>query len=127
MIFNSAASPQADVRSIYFFWSYHSAAKDVFDFETAGKNVQRVMDYAKEAGLYVIARAGPYCNAETNAGGLALWGSDGSLGQGKLRTSDATYYASWQPFIAKIGAIIAANQITKGGVCLFRSVKTMPY
>jgi beta-galactosidase len=78
--------------------------------------VQRVLDYAKEAGLYVIARPGPYCNAETNGGGLALWGSDGSLGN--LRTSDATYYASWQPFIAQIGAILAANQITNGGVCL---------
>lgn len=77
--------------------------------------MQRVLDYAKEAGLYVVARAGPYCNAETNGGGLALWGSDGSLGN--LRTSDATYHAAWQPFVAKIGAILAANEITKGGVC----------
>lgn len=100
--------------SIYFFWSYHSASKDVFDFETSGKNVQRVLDYAKDAGLYVIARAGPYCNAETNGGGLALWGSDGSLGN--LRTSDATYYQAWLPFITKIGNIIAANEITQGGV-----------
>lgn len=105
-----------NMSSIYFFWSYHSAAKDVYDFETAGKNVQRVMDYAKEVGLYIIARSGPYCNAETNGGGLALWGSDGSLG--KIRTNDPTYYAAWQPFIAKIGAIIAANEITKGGVRL---------
>jgi hypothetical protein len=78
--------------------------------------VQKVLDYAKEAGLWVIARAGPYCNAETNGGGLALWGSDGSMGS--LRTSQATYYASWQPWVAKIGAILAKNEITKGGVCL---------
>lgn len=51
--------------SVYFFWSYHSASKGEFDFDTSGKNVQKLFDYAKEAGLYVVARAGPYCNAET--------------------------------------------------------------
>jgi beta-galactosidase GanA len=44
--------------SIYFFWSYHSASKGAFDFETPGKHVQRLFDYAKEAGLWVVARAG---------------------------------------------------------------------
>lgn len=34
-------------RSLYFFWSYHSASKDVYDLETAGKNVQLVFDLAK--------------------------------------------------------------------------------
>jgi beta-galactosidase GanA len=101
--------------SVYFFWSYHSASKGVYDFETSGKNVQRMLDYAKEAGLYVIARPGPYHNAETNGGGFALWGSDGSMGN--LRTSDKTYQQSWQPWVAQIGKILAANEITQGGVC----------
>lgn len=73
-----------------------------------------MLDYAKEAGLYVIARAGPYCNAETNAGGYALWGSDGSMGT--LRTSDATYHAAWLPWVTNIGKILASNEVTTGGV-----------
>ena len=44
--------------SIYFFWSYHSASKGIFDFESPGKDVQRLFDYAKEAGLWVVARPG---------------------------------------------------------------------
>jgi beta-galactosidase GanA len=48
--------------SVYFFWSYHSPSKGVYDFETPGKNIQQLFDYAKEAGLWVITRAGPYCN-----------------------------------------------------------------
>jgi beta-galactosidase GanA len=60
--------------SIYFFWSYHSARKGEFDFASPGKDVQVLLDIAKEVGLYVIARPGPYDNAETNGGGLALWG-----------------------------------------------------
>lgn len=51
-----------ETKSIYFFWSYHSASEGVFDFETAGKNIQRLFDDCNAAGLYVIARAGPYCN-----------------------------------------------------------------
>lgn len=44
--------------SIYFFWSYHSASKGVFDFESPGKDLQQLFDYAKEAGLWVVARPG---------------------------------------------------------------------
>lgn len=101
------------LQSIYFFWSYHSSEQGIFDFESPGKNVQQVLDYAKEAGLYVIARPGPYCNAETNAGGFALWTSDGS--GGSYRTSDATYHEAWLPWINEIGSILARNQITGGG------------
>lgn len=106
--------------SVYFFWSYHSASRDVFDFETSGKNIQRLFDYAKEAGLWVISRAGPYCNAETSGGGHALWGSDGSLGV--LRTSDETHYKAWPPYVTQVGKIIAKNQITNGGVCIFKAI-----
>ncbi|KFX91010.1 hypothetical protein V490_06125 [Pseudogymnoascus sp. VKM F-3557] len=107
--------------SLYFFWSYHSASKDVYDFETSGKNVQRLLDYCKEAGLYVIARSGPYVNAETNAGGFPLWGSDGSMGN--LRTSDETYHQSWLPWVAKMGKIIADNEITKGGPIILNQIE----
>ncbi|KAG9247053.1 putative beta-galactosidase [Calycina marina] len=52
--------------SIYFCWSYHSASKDFYDFEFFGKNLQQLFGYA-------------------NAGGYALYGSDGS--SGNLRTN----------------------------------------
>lgn len=107
--------------SIYFFWSYHSASKEKYDFTTPGKDIQRLFDLAKQAGLYVIARPGPYCNAETNGGGLALWGSDGSMGS--LRTSDETYHKAWSEWIAEVGAIIAKNQITNGGPVILTQVE----
>ncbi|OCL15181.1 glycoside hydrolase family 35 protein [Glonium stellatum] len=107
--------------SIYFFWSYHSASKGVFDFTTSGKDVQRVLDMAKEAGLYVIARPGPYCNAETNAGGFALWTSDGS--GGSYRTSNETYHQAWLPWVAEIGSILAKNQITNGGPVILHQIE----
>jgi beta-galactosidase GanA len=107
--------------SIYFFWSYHSPAKDVFDFKNGAKDVQRVLDYAKQAGLYVIARPGPYCNAETNAGGLALWTTDGS--GGRYRTSDKTYQQAWIPWVREIAAILKRNQITNGGPVILTQIE----
>ncbi|KAI3004067.1 CAZyme family GH35 [Aspergillus niger] len=107
--------------SVYFFWSYHSASKDAYDFETGAHNIQRLFDMAKQAGLWVIARLGPYVNAQTNAGGLALWGSDGSMG--KLRTSDEAYHQAWLPYMRKVGQIIAANQITRGGPVILCQVE----
>jgi hypothetical protein len=107
--------------SVYFFWSYHSPSKGVYDFKTSGKDVQQLFDYAKQAGLWVTARAGPYCNAETNGGAFALWGSDGSLGN--LRTSDPTYHAAWLPWVQQIGQIIAANQITEGGPVILNQIE----
>lgn len=80
-----------------------------------------MFDMAKEAGLYVIARPGPYCNAETNGGGFALWTSDGS--GGKYRTSDETYRKAWSEWITEVGAIIAKNQITNGGPVILAQIE----
>lgn len=107
--------------SIYFFWSYHSAAEGVYDFTTSGKNLQALFDAAKDAGIWIIARAGPYSNAETTAGGLALYGSDGSFGT--LRTGRETYHQAWLPWIQQVGAIIAANQITEGGPVVLNQIE----
>ncbi|PSK34590.1 hypothetical protein B9Z65_8916 [Elsinoe australis] len=107
--------------SVYFFWSFHSPVKDVYDFESGAHDVQKMFDYAKQAGLYIIARAGPYMNAETSGGGFALYLGDGS--GGRLRTSDARYYEQWQPWIARIGEIIAANEIVRGGPVILNQVE----
>ncbi|KAL1304118.1 hypothetical protein AAFC00_000549 [Neodothiora populina] len=107
--------------SIYFFWSYHSASPGVIDLETSGKNVQQVLDAAKEAGLYVIARPGPYSNAETNAGGFALWTTDGS--GGSYRTSIDTYHQAWLPWLQELSAVIARNQITEGGPVILYQIE----
>ena len=57
---------------IYFNWNYHSAKPGEYDFSGV-KDVRKVLKAAKDAGLYVIARPGPFINAEVNAGGLPFW------------------------------------------------------
>ena len=57
---------------IYFNWNYHSNAPGEYDFNGI-KDVRKVLKAAKDAELYVIARPGPFINAEVNAGGLPFW------------------------------------------------------
>lgn len=57
---------------IYFNANYHSKAENEYDFSDI-KDVGKILEAAKEAGLYVIARPGPFINAEVNAGGLPFW------------------------------------------------------
>lgn len=57
---------------IYFYWQYHSQKQGEYDF-TGIKDVSKVLQVAKDVGLYVIARPGPFINAEVSAGGFPLW------------------------------------------------------
>ena len=52
--------------------------------------MDKFLDIANEVGLYVIARPGPYINAEVDAGGYPGWLTTKA---GTARTNNATYMA----------------------------------
>ena len=97
--------------SIYFDWEYHSAAPGVYDFSGV-RDINQLLNDAQEVGLYVVARPGPYINAETDAGGLAGWLASEPAGS---RTDDPPYLAAADQWLSEIDPIIAAHQITRGG------------
>ncbi|KUJ19279.1 putative beta-galactosidase E [Mollisia scopiformis] len=67
---------------------------------------------ASEAGIYLIARPGPYINAETAAGGMPGW----TLRlNGTLRSTAPDYLNATVHYLSVIGKIIADAQITNGG------------
>ncbi|CAK7244442.1 MAG: hypothetical protein STHCBS139747_005981 [Sporothrix thermara] len=69
-------------------------------------------DAAAEAGIYLIARPGPYINAETAAGGLPGW----TLRIGcRLRSNCTEYEDATKTYLATVGRVIADAQITNGG------------
>ena len=73
--------------TIYFNWAYHSPEPGVYDFSGV-RNVNKLLDDAAQVGLYVIARPGPYINAETSGGGLPGWLTTEA---GKARTNAPDY------------------------------------
>ncbi|HJP79524.1 MAG TPA: beta-galactosidase [Pseudonocardiaceae bacterium] len=94
----------------YFDWDYHSPAPGVYDF-TGVRNMDEFMDMAAAAGLYVIARPGPYINAETDGGGMAGWWNGKP---GNARTNDPRYEQYAMQWMHQIDTILARHQLTTG-------------
>ncbi|KAI0326223.1 hypothetical protein GY45DRAFT_1382198 [Cubamyces sp. BRFM 1775] len=101
--------------SIYIHWGLTNPAPGVFDFND-WRAIQPIFDAAKLAGIFVILRPGPYINAETTAGGLALWST--SLVEGAVRTNTTSWNAAYQPYVSKIIDVAKPNQVTEGGPML---------
>jgi beta-galactosidase GanA len=96
--------------SLYFDWGYHSPAPGVYDF-TGVRDVDKLLDMADELGIYVIARPGPYINAEVDGGGFPGWLSTKA---GNTRTSDPEFLKYSDEWQTQIDRIIARHQLTNG-------------
>lgn len=67
---------------------------------------------AIQAGIYLIARPGPYINAETQAGGIPGWVL---RRKAVIRSDDPEYLNATMNYMTTIGKIIEKAQITHGG------------
>ncbi|KAF8211508.1 glycoside hydrolase family 35 protein [Mycena galopus ATCC 62051] len=110
-VFQKVKSLGFNAISAYFFWGIHEPKRGEISFE-GFRDVQPFFDAAMQAGLYVIARPGPYINAETTGGGFPGWGTHTA---GLWRTSNTSYVEAYTGYMTAIGAQIAKNQITNGG------------
>ncbi|MFF1925595.1 beta-galactosidase [Streptomyces sp. NPDC058221] len=97
--------------SLYFFWGYHSSEPGTYDFSGV-RDIDRLLTMAEEEGLYVIARPGPYINAEVSMGGLPPYMS--TYG-GEQRTADPQNLAADLEWLKAVNGIIGRHQITDGG------------
>jgi beta-galactosidase len=109
---------------IYFDWGYHSPKRGVYDFSGI-RDVDRLLDIARDVGIYVIARPGPYINAETDAGGFPGWLVDTA---GRPRSTAPDYTAAYREWMTQIDRIIARHQLTDGrGTVLLYQVENELY
>ncbi len=97
--------------AFYFDWGYHSPAPGVYDFSGV-RNVERALEIAEEEGMYIIARTGPYVNAELTGGGYPGWMF---RNRAEARTDDPAYLAAVDEWMTQINAIIGRHQATTGG------------
>lgn len=67
---------------------------------------------ASETGIYLLARPGPYINAETASGGFPGWVD---RIRGVLRSHAPDYLSATQNYVAAVGKTVAEAQITNGG------------
>ncbi|KAJ8075272.1 hypothetical protein PM082_019608 [Marasmius tenuissimus] len=96
--------------SIYLHWGLTAPNKDTVEF-THHNDVAAFLEVAKEVGVLVIARPGPYINAESAGGGIPSWTTNyASL----ARTNATEYRTFWEPYIAKFSEESAPYQYPDG-------------
>ena len=106
--------------TVYVFWNLHETRPGVFDFE-GQKDVAEFLREAKEEGLYVVLRPGPYVCGEWDLGGYPAWLlKDSKPGDARepavlLRSSQAEYLAAARRWILRLGQELAPLQASRGG------------
>ncbi|NSW91171.1 MAG: beta-galactosidase [Firmicutes bacterium] len=100
---------------VYFPWNYHELRKGEWSFSNQ-RDVDLFLTMAKEEGLFVIARPGPYICSEWDGGGLPayLFAED----QMKIRDNDPKYLSYVSQWYDRILPIISRHQVTCGGAVI---------
>jgi hypothetical protein len=111
-ILTSAKAAGLNCIATYVFWNLHEQEKGIYDF-SHGKDLSRFLALCNEIGLYAIVRAGPYCCAEWNYGGLPFWLRDESGLE--LRTWNAPYLRYTERYLCHLFAEIRSLLATRGG------------
>ncbi|XXH04540.1 hypothetical protein Hte_010957 [Hypoxylon texense] len=97
--------------SIYIDWALLEGKPGEFTAEGVF-DLKPFFDAATKAGIYIIARPGPYINAEVSGGGFPGWLQ---RVRGGLRTGAPDYLNATDNYMSNICKIIADAQITNGG------------
>ena len=109
-IFQKMKAAGFNTASIYFSWGYHSPREGEYDFSGI-RDVDKLLDDARDAGIYVIARPGPYINAEVDSGGFPLWLTTKPV---KNRSPDPAYLKLADQWMTQIDRVLARHQLTDG-------------
>lgn len=92
---------------VYLPWNFHELAPGEWDF-TGGRDVAAFLDLARDVGLHVIARPGPYICSEWDGGALPAWLTlDPDL---RIRQNEPRYLEQVERWFGRILPILAARQ-----------------
>lgn len=91
-----------DALAVYVFWIHHEEVQGSFDF-TGRRDVRQFVTLAKDVGLKVLMRIGPWDHGECRNGGHPDWVVESGT-CGRLRSSDPKYMScvsGWYGALAK--------------------------
>ncbi|KAJ7075303.1 glycoside hydrolase family 35 protein [Mycena belliarum] len=103
--------------SVYWHWGLSAPNANEVRF-TQHNDLAKFYQVAKEVGILVIVRPGPYVNAETAAGGIPGWATNIP---GLARTNQTAYRAAWYPYIKAFAEETAPFQYPDGPVIAVQS------
>lgn len=95
--------------SMYTHWGLIQPNPDPASIDLTGVNdLDFFLTVAKEVGLFVFVRPGPYINAETTVGGMAPWTVNIDA---VLRTNETAWRDAWKPYIDAISRVVVKHQL----------------
>jgi beta-galactosidase len=98
--------------STYVFWNEHEPRRGEYDF-SGNNDIAEFIREAKEEGLYVILRPGPYVCAEWDLGGLPSWLlKDRTM---LVRSRDPKFIAAARAWLVRLGEELSSLQIGNDG------------
>jgi hypothetical protein len=105
---------------VYVPWNFHETAPGRWDF-TGRRDVGAFLDLARDAGLGVIARPGPYICSEWDGGALPAWLTleDGLA----LRQAEPRYLGHVEAWFDQVLPLLAARQRDRGGAVVALQVE----
>ncbi len=108
--------------SIYVLWNDHEREEGKYDFSTGSRDLGAFLKIAKEEGLWVVLRPGPYCCAEWDFGGIPTYLL--RYPDLKLRTmEDARYTKAVARYLHELAAVVRPHLIANGGSILMVQVE----
>ena len=105
----------------YVFWNYHHPSPGVWDFTSGNHNLSAFLQIAKETGLYVVLRPGPYACAEWDFGGFPWWLA--TVEGLKVRTDNKPYLDSCTVYFQKLAEQVRGYHISEGGPIILTQVE----
>lgn len=100
-----------DIVATYVFWIHHEEEEGVFNW-SGQRDLRKFVEAAREAGLAVVVRCGPWCHGEVRNGGLPDW----LLKKGwKARSDDPHYLEKARALYGEIAAQLKGLLWKDGG------------
>ncbi len=100
-----------DIVSTYVFWIHHEEIQGTWDW-SGQRDLHQFLEAARDAGLSVIVRCGPWCHGEVRNGGIPEWAVQRT--DWKLRSTDPKFLEAVRALYSQIAAQ-ARGELWKDG------------
>ena len=105
---------------VYLFWNLIEPQPGKFDW-SGQADYPEFFRIAKEEGMWVIVRPGPYVCAEWDGGGHPWWlGKEPDM---EVRSRDPRYFEPAKRYLSEAARVIAPHQITRGGAVILYQIE----
>lgn len=108
--------------AIYVFWNAHEPKEGHYDFTSPSRDIAKFLRLAREEGMWVLLRPGPYCCGEWDFGGIPIYLL--RYPDLKLRTlADAHYVKAVERYLPRLAKVVRPYLAENGGPILMVQIE----